>query len=540
MCAPTSVDPSKTSSASATRVPSSPRNSNALVVKTVTGALRFFFGFLDFALSVPSLFSGKTTESHAPGNDVKTVVIVGGNFAGLAALRELQKWQKKQKGKGHIRIVLIDKREYSEYTPGILRLFCEPDHFFHLAQEIPKAIDGCSLERIQGTVTSILKDGAAEDLASERKILTYVPALDQLSSDNSTQTPATKSLSYDYLILATGATYAEPISPATAVAGKPTTSMLGRYDEWKRAHYQLQASKSVLILGAGATGVELAAEILDHDDDNIRRTEVTIVDAESSLVPLFPEAVGAYAKKWLEERGAKLRLGESLKSWNDRSCTLRDGTVLQADTVYVCSGSRPNSEMADLSQQMKAKGGASGNYSDRLFSLTKRRNLVVKDTLQLCIDGDDKHDPNAPWFACGDVASPPSNDEKQALQAEMQGELAAWNAIKLLESNSPKTRLLRYPFDLGADRIPLVFVLSLGKYDGVLGFDNLTIPGAFAAIIKWLIEYTKVSQMRGDLLGNGFWKIGDTSVIFLARMFCKPVSSPRSLQIVQKEKLKVS
>ena len=93
--------------------------------------------------------------------------------------------------------------------------------------------------------------------------------------------------------------------------------------------------------------------------------------------------------------------------------------------------------------------------------------------------------------------------------------------------------------DLGADRIPLVFVLSLGKYDGVLGFDSLTIPGSFAAIIKWLIECTKVSQMRGALLGNGFWKIGDTSVIFLARMFCKPVSSPPP-QIVQKGKLKVS
>ncbi len=539
MRAPTSVDVSKTSLASAGRVPSSPGNSNALIVKTVTGTLRALFGFLDLALSVPSLFCGKTTEGRAPRNDAKTVVIVGGNFAGLAALRELQKWQKKQKGKIHIRIVLIDKREYSEYTPGILRLFCEPDYFYHLAQEIPKAIDGCSLERIQGTVTSIVADGPAEGLASDRKILTYVPALDHLSTDNTTQTPATKSLSYDYLILATGATYAEPISPSNTAAGKPTTSMLGRHDEWKRAHDLLQGSKSVLILGAGATGVELAAEILDHDDDYINRTDVTILDAAPNLLPLFPGAVGAYAEKWLEERGAKLRLGESLKSWNDRSCTLRDGTVLHADIVYVCFGSRPNSEMVDLSQQMKAKGGTSRNYGDRLFSLTKRRNVVVKDTLQLCIDGDVKDDSNSPWFACGDVASPPSNGEKQALQAEMQGELAAWNVIKLLESNSLKTRLLQYPMDLGADRIPLVFVLSLGRYDGVLGFDSLTIPGSFAAIIKWHLEHTKVSQMRGGSLGNGFWKIGEASVIFLARMFCQPVPSPPP-QIVQEQKPKVS
>ena len=177
---------------------------------------------------------------------------------------------------------------------------------------------------------------------------------------------------------------------------------------------------------------------------------------------------------------------------------------------------------------------------DSFFSLTSRRNVVVKDTLQLVVnDGtDSEYSSSCSWFACGDVASPPTNDEKQAFQAEMQGKVAAKNVIKLLESESvgtnhhhelqppPPPLLLRYPQDIaGSDRIPLVFVLSLGRYDGVLGFNDMCIPGPFAAVVKYILEYTKVSHMRGRMLGKLIWKIGDAVTLFLSRTVFPPSSS---------------
>merc|ERR1719343_1817500 len=242
-------------------------------------------------------------------------------------------------------------------------MFCEPGQFWHLAQSLPGATDpGCSFERIQGTVTSIVGvdpvDVAGNHAAqnkSPKKVLTYVPGkTTQGGNDNNNYTTdsieavaSTKNLDYDYLILATGATYTSPISPApTKAIGRPTNSeasLNDRYQEWRKAYERLKVSRSVLILGGGAVGVELAAEILDHDKDSTKT--VTIVDAQPTLVPLFPSSVGAYAEDWLSRRGAKLRLGESLRSWNERSCTLTDGTVLNADVVYVCFGNRPNSAM---------------------------------------------------------------------------------------------------------------------------------------------------------------------------------------------------
>ena len=465
---------------------------------------------------------------------------MGGNFAGLAALWELFAWQQTQNGGADLEIVLIDQREYSEYTPGILRLFCEPWHFFKLAQALPETKEDSGFRRICGTVTSLLEDdgeGRSENANGRetKKVLTYVPTDEKIDSSEANAAGAaanTKNLGYDYLILATGATYNYPISPAPPVAsgsGPKTTTLIDRYHEWKKAHEKLRGAKRVLVLGGGAVGVELAAEILDRESD----TALTLVDAQPALVSLFPPSVGAYAEEWLCRRGADLRLGESPRSWNDRSCTLADGTVLHADVVYVCFGNRPNSEMvATKGTPSSSPEAARKPASGGIFSLTRRRNVSVKDTLQLVVnDGDRGENTVGPWFACGDVSGPPTNDEKQAFQAEMQGKVAARNVIRLLESSSSCRHpqgpvLLRYPQDIAtADRIPVVFVLSLGRYDGVLGFNHLCIPGPLAAIVKWVLEHTKVSHMRGNLLGKIIWKIGDAVVLFLGRTVLRSTAS---------------
>jgi NADH dehydrogenase FAD-containing subunit len=67
----------------------------------------------------------------------KTVVIVGGTVSGLAALWELSHHN------DLFRIILVDQREYFEFTPGILQLFCEPEYFPNVAknyQMIPQPI----------------------------------------------------------------------------------------------------------------------------------------------------------------------------------------------------------------------------------------------------------------------------------------------------------------------------------------------------------------------------------------------------------------
>jgi len=82
-----------------------------------------------------------------------------------------------------------------------------------------------------------------------------------------------------------------------------------------------------------------------------------------------------------------------------------------------CFGNHPNSKMVEVSSLKTTVTSEEKKDNDHdFFSLTKRRNILVKDTLQLFINGvDPECSSSCSWFACGDVASPPTNDQKQGM-----------------------------------------------------------------------------------------------------------------------------
>ena len=400
------------------------------------------------------------------------------------------------------RIVLIDQRDYFEYTPGVLRLFCQPNHFANIAKKFPRRPESLSAthEFIHGRVVSIFGEPSTVSPRNSaenppQKLVAYHPIVTN-SSGATILAPSTKIIRYDYIILATGATYPLPIRPSPS-----EWTLVERRRGWKNVYKGLMKARRVIVLGAGAVGVELAAEIVDH---YARSKDVTLVDAETSIVPLFPKAAGIYAHKWLEKRGIRFRLGQKLSSWDETCCVFADGTVLHADVVYNCLGSRPNAEILEAYTPQ--------DISER-FLFTRSRNIFVERTLQ--IRGGPIKDGSI--FACGDVANPPSSNEKQAFQAETQGTIAARNVMELCSSSATVPKLKEYPRDVmpdGSDQMPLVADLSLGRFDGIIVFNGICIPGPLAAVLKWILEYTKVLQMQGRLLGKIIWKIADVIVLF--------------------------
>jgi len=387
----------------------------------------------------------------------KTVVIVGGNFGGLAALHQFAY-------NPSFRVILIDQREYFEYTPGVLRLFCDPSLLDTMACQLPRG----SHTFVLGTVTTVNTDHVifCEGSNSQQRI------------------------DFDYLILATGADYRQPITALPAEA-----TLANRMTTWQREAAKVRAASSVLILGGGAVGTELAAEIVCHYPEK----KVTIVDAMSHLVPLFPCKTVSAAEKWFHDRGVEVILGEMLEGWTENSCTTKAGRVIEADLVFVCFGMRCNSKCI-----------ASGDLAD---SVSKRKEVEVNEALQL--------KGHTQVFAVGDVMVHPSREIKQAYYAEMNGKLAAKNVIRHAKGQS----LLRYPEALaGTSVMPLVYVVSLGRYYASLGFNNLVINGCIASLMKWFIEWTKVKQMADRPIGLLIWAIGDAVSFILSRTLLKPVT----------------
>lgn len=80
-------------------------------------------------------------------------------------------------------------------------------------------------------------------------------------------------------------------------------------------------------------------------------------------------------------------------------------------------------------------------------------------------------------------------------------------------------RNLRYPDGVigGASKTPLIYNISLGKYDASVGFNGVVFNGPVAALLKWVLEWTKVAAAAERPIGVWFWHLADWSSLLLGR-----------------------
>ena len=117
-------------------------------------------------------------------------------------------------------------------------------------------------------------------------------------------------------------------------------------------------------------------------------------------------------------------------------------------------------------------------------------------------------------YCVGDMMSHASRELKLGHTAEVNAHLAAHN---ILNSVAGKP-LLKYPNGVtGADSTPKIFCLSLGRYDACLGFNWLVLSGWWVAVVKWMLEWTKVAAAGERPIGILFWNVADGMSNWLGR-----------------------
>ncbi len=164
-----------------------------------------------------------------------------------------------------------------------------------------------------------------------------------------------------------------------------------------RAHAQPQALRpeqlQVAIIGAGATGVELAAELhnttrdlvaygLDriNPDEDIR---LTLLEAADRILPALPRRLSDAATQLLRSRAVQVRVGARVAEVLPKGVRLASGEVIPAELVVWAAGVKAPDFLKDLD-------GLETNRTNQ---------LVVKDTLQTTRDEN--------IFAIGDCAACP-------------------------------------------------------------------------------------------------------------------------------------
>jgi NADH dehydrogenase len=232
----------------------------------------------------------------------KHIIVVGSGFAGMAAVKAL-------KG-ADVTVTLIDRTNHHLFQPLLYQV--------STAALSPADIATASrvLLRRQSNVTILMSEVEGVDPA--RRIVRITDAPD---------------LSYDYLVLATGAAYSffgrDDWAQYTQVLKSLDDALSIRERlldafEWAEECGDPALVRRLLtfvVVGAGPTGVEMAGTIaelaratLARDFKNIdtRSSRVVLCEAGPRVLSAFPNHLSDYAADALRDLGVEVRLGEAV------------------------------------------------------------------------------------------------------------------------------------------------------------------------------------------------------------------------------------
>ena len=149
---------------------------------------------------------------------------------------------------------------------------------------------------------------------------------------------AVRELSYDRLIVATGAA---PVKPPIRGLDTPSVYLLHTMaDSFAvQEHLASRSPKSAIIVGAGYIGLEMA-DALTH-----RGLAVTVYDFGTTVLQTVDPELGRLVRAELERHGITVRIGspiETIERVGDKVEVRGAGSGARADMVLVATGVRPS------------------------------------------------------------------------------------------------------------------------------------------------------------------------------------------------------
>lgn len=239
-----------------------------------------------------------------------------------------------------------------------------------------------------------------------------------------------RSIGYDTLVIAVGSTTNDFGTQGAAEhclfldtrkqAERFHQQLLNHYLRAHAGHDESRAQISVAIVGAGATGVELAAELHNAAKElaayglgriapeNMR---ITLIEAGPRVLPALPERIGQPVHQTLEKLGVTVLTNAAVSEVTAESLMTSSGQVIPASLKVWAAGIRAPGFLKDID----------GLETNRI------NQLVVRPTLQTTHDDD--------IFAFGDCAACPQpgtdrNVPPRAQAAHQQASLLA-KSLKL-------------------------------------------------------------------------------------------------------------
>jgi NADH:ubiquinone reductase (H+-translocating) len=441
--------------------------------------------------SFSSLLTGEThMSSEAPMRDdinvslretpssadpsLHRIVIVGGGAAGLALATRLGR---KLGRRGKISITLLDKSRLHIWKPLLHEI---------ASGSLDSETDSLELIAHARWNHYRYRIGAMQGLNRAKRQIHVAPSFD----DEGRQVIPQRIIGYDTLVIAVGSICNDFGTPGVAeyAIKLDTLDEAARFNQrlinaCLRANAQYEPLQPgqlhCAIIGAGATGVELAAEIhktmrdigsynLDSIDID-KLVQIDLIEAAPRLLPALPEHLAKSTEELLRKLGVIIHTNTRVIAIGDGKVELQSGETIQAELIVWSAGIKAPDFL----------GGLDGLESDR------SNRLVVRPTMQTTRDDD--------VFAIGDCACCVLPGSKTSLPPRAQtAHQQASYMVNVIEARFKKKPLPVFTYrDFGS----LVSLSDYRTFGNILG--GLKIEGMFAQLMYRSLHKMHLRTLHG-------------------------------------------
>ena len=309
------------------------------------------------------------------------IIVVGGGAGGLELVTKLGRTLGR---KGRAKVTLVDRKASHLWKPLLHEV---------ATGSLDEGVDAISYRAHAKNHHFDFQMGALEDIDRERKSI----KLSELKDEHGELLMPSRELNYDILVMALGSTSNDfnttGVREHCIFLDSPEQASLFR-SEMNNQFLKLHANHGngtvdIAIVGAGATGVELSAELHNavkelHNygfgDLDSSKLNVNLIEAGDRILPALPTRISSAAHQELTQLGVNVRTSTRVTQADGNGLVTQSGEKIAAQIMVWAAGIKAPDFIKDI-------GGLETNRINQ---------LVVTETLQTTKDED--------IFVIGDLA----------------------------------------------------------------------------------------------------------------------------------------
>lgn len=405
------------------------------------------------------------------------IIVVGGGAGGLELATKLGKTLGRKK---RAKITLVDRKASHLWKPLLHEV---------ATGSLDEGVDALSYLAHAKNHSFDFQLGSLADIDRERKVIT----LSELRDSNNELLMPGRELEYDILVMAIGSTSNDFNTPGVRehciFLDSPEQASRFR-TEMNNEFLKLHAKEGhgtvdIAIVGGGATGVELSAELHNaikelHNygfgDLDSSKLNVNLIEAGERILPALPPRISSAAHHELTKLGVNVRTATMITQAEADGLVTKDGEKIPAQIMVWAAGIKAPDFIKDI-------GGLETNRINQ---------LVVKETLQTTRDDD--------IFVIGDLAQCTQPDGSfvppRAQAAHQMASRAFSNIVAKLSGREMKPYIYK---DKGS-LVSLSRFSTVGSLMGNLTKGSMMVEGRIARVVY--ISLYRLHQMAL----HGFFK----------------------------------